>query len=134
MFLTHLIDMAIRVRCHAVNSRGSIMVETVVAVIAFSLVGSAVLVGLSTAHSSASRTDRQSIGENVGRNQMEYIFSLPYQSPPHTYPSVSAPPGYMVTAAAEEFVMGDPNIEKLNVTVSRDGGNILVLETLRARD
>jgi Tfp pilus assembly protein PilV len=110
------------------------MLEAVVAVMVFTLVGVGGLGGLSTVHISGAETESQSIAENLGRNQMENVFSLPYQDPPSTYPSLATPPGYSVLAEAEEYVVGDPAIEKVVVTVSHDSQQVLVLETLRVRD
>jgi hypothetical protein len=116
------------------GSRGQVLLETAVALSVFALVGTAVLVGVSLAHTTGSRVESQSVAENLARNQMEYVFSQPYQAPPAAYPTVSAPDGYTVSAVAEEYVLGDPNVEKVVVTVNRDGQSVLVLETLRTRE
>ena len=71
--------------------------------------------------------------QTVGRNQMEYIFSLPYQDPTSSYPLVTVPQGYGVTADAEEYVAGDPDIAKIVVRVNHGSKIVLVLETLRVR-
>ncbi len=110
------------------------MAETVVAVLIFTLVGTAALTGLSATLNVGSKAETQAAAERLGRNQMEYLFSLDYQEPPATYPAVSAPPGYAVSAVAEGLVLNDPSIEKVVVTVSRDGRAVLVLETLRLMD
>lgn len=93
--------------------------------------GSAVLTGLSTSHTASAVTKEQSLAENIARNQMEYVFSLPYSAPTSTYPSVAAPAGYTVTALAGEYIVGDPNIEKVMVTVQHSGVTVLTLESLR---
>ena len=115
-------------------SRGSLMVEVVVAVVLFGLVGSAVLAGLSTAHTSGTRTKAQAVAENLARNQLEDIFSQPYLSPPASYGLISPPSGYGVTAIGEEYVTGDSNVSRIVVEVTRAGDSILVVETLRARE
>ena len=122
-----------RLREIAQESRGAIMVEMVVTVLVFSLVGTAVLSGVATTQTSGFKTETQSIQESMARNQMEYMFSLPYQDPPTSYPTISVPQGYEVTCVAAEIVPGDPNIEKVIVTVTFDGTHQLVLETLRAK-
>ena len=95
------------------------MVEVVVAVLLFGVVGSAVLAGLSTAHTSGARTKAQSVAENLARNQLEDVFSQPYLSPPASYNSVTTPSGYDVTAVGEEFVTGDSNVSKIDSFVER---------------
>lgn len=116
------------------RERGGILVEVLAAVALFGIVGSAVATGLSTSQISTRVVERQSVAERVARNQMEYVFSLPYQGPPSTYPSVGAPSGFSVTAQAQEYVVGDPTIEKVVVTVSWQGQDVLVLETLRSQE
>ncbi len=121
-----------RLRTLSRDCRGVLMLEAFIAVLTFSMVGMAVLVGLQTVHTSGFRTETQSTAENIARNQMEYVFSLPYQEPPSSYPTISVPQGYVVTCEAEEYVLGDPNLEKVVVTVTFSGREELVLETLRS--
>lgn len=115
------------------HDRGALLIETVVAVLVFSLVGTAVLSGLSTTHISGAKTERQSVAENIVRNQLEHMFSRPYQEPPSSYPTITVPEGYGVTCTAEEYVLGDPDVEKVVVTVTFNGREVLVLETLRSK-
>ena len=105
------------------------------ALLVFGSIGSAVLFGVSTVQTSGSKTEAQSVAENLARNQMEYLYSLSYQGSTSTYPSITGVPlGYAVTAEARTFIEGDSNIEKVVVTVSRGGRDILVLESLRTKD
>lgn len=115
------------------QSTGALMIEAIVAVSVFTLAGGAVLAGLSTVHTSGARSLSQAAAENLGRNQMELTFSLPYQEPPTVYPSIASMPGYSVSAVAEEYVSGDPTIERIRVTVSWGERQVLTLETLRVR-
>ena len=113
------------------GSRGGLIVEAVVSITVFTMVGSGVLAAVSTTQISGAQVESQSISENVARNQMEYIFSLPYQNPPSAYPTIVVPPGYSVTVAAEEKEPGVVTIAKIVVTVSQDGQEVLVVETYR---
>jgi hypothetical protein len=101
----------------------------------FALVGTAVLSGLSVMHKTGALVEGHSVAENVARNQMAYVFTLPYQDWPATYATMPAqvPNGYSVTALAEEYVVGDPDLQKVVVTAARDGDSILTLETVRSR-
>ncbi len=110
---------------------GALMLDAVIAMLTFSMVGFAVMGGLSTTQLSSSAVEGQSLAENLARNQLELAFTLPYISPPTTYPTVSVPAGYGITAVAEEYVSGDANLQKIVVTVNRDGATVLVMETLR---
>lgn len=116
------------------DRRGSMLSESIVAVVTLTLVGTAVLTGVSTLYISRTTVEGQSTAENLGRNQLEYMSSLPYQDPPTAYPTITPPSGFTVTATAEEYVPGDVTIEKVIVTVTQAEGANLVLETLRAKD
>ena len=110
------------------------MIEAVLAVSVLAVAGTALMGGLSTTYLSFGQTEVQSVAENIGRNQMESVFSSPYQQPPATYPPVAVPPAYSVTATAEEYAAGDLRIEKVVVTVQHLGQLALTLETLRTMD
>jgi len=113
------------------GSRGGLIVEAVVSVMVFTVVGSGVLVGISIVHIAGAQVERQSIGENIARNQMEHVFSLPYQNPPSAYPTIEVPSGYSVTALAEEKEPSVVAIAKVVITVSRDDQEVIVVETYR---
>ena len=121
------------------SSDGAIMIEALIGVLLLSTVGVAVLSGLSTTHISGANTERQSVAENIARNQMEYVFDQPYQEPPPpsaSYPLISLdvyPDSYDLTCDILEYLPGDDDIEKVVVTVTFDGEELLVLETLRSR-
>lgn len=120
------------------NCRGALLLETIIAAMVFSLVGVAVLAGLSTAYTSGSLTEEQSVAENVARNQMESIFAEVYREPQQTpYPTMSGiPTDYSVstTVEFEDVVNLDPEVEKVTVTSLHGGEEILTLQTLRGRD
>lgn len=107
--------------------------ESIFAIMILGLIGSAVLSGVSTLHISGSKTKARSDFENVARNQMEDTLNQTYQNPPFTYPSIPAPAGCTATSQAEEYVVNDPNIEKITVTVSCSGYDDYVFETLRTK-
>ena len=98
------------------ESAGSMLLETVVAVMVFGLVGTAVMGGLGTVNISGAKTESQSIAENIARNQMEYLFSQPYREPQQTpHPTISVPTGYSVSTTLDfaDTVNPDPEIEKM---------------------
>ena len=132
-----------RLRIVAQDSRGGLLLETVVAIIVFALIGTTVLVGVSTARRSGDIVDKQSIAENVARNQMEYLFSRAYKAPPCSYTPISdlpdndlnIPSGFTVTATALlRSGITDPNLETVRVIVNHLGEQVLVVETIRGRD
>ena len=61
------------------DSRGSFLLETVVASMVFSMVGVALLSSLGTVNIAGALTEEQSQAENIARNQMEEIFDRTYR-------------------------------------------------------
>lgn len=130
------------------ESVGTALLETVIALTIFAALGTALLMGVRAAHLSGDLTERNSIAENLARNQIEYVFDQTYLSPPGTYVSIAdavnvsytVEPGFTVAAQALAFTGGDPsivndtNIENVVVTVSEGGKSILSVETLRANE
>ena len=99
----------------------------------FAMVGTAVLSGMGTAYLTASKVQVHAVAENLARNQMEAIFSEPYQAPGQTpYLTIAVPANYSLSAATE-YVPGAPgtDIEKVIVSVSHGGQDVLILTTLR---
>ena len=128
---------AVRLLCGRarLNARGSIMAETIIAISILGIVGTAVAASLSTARASGTTVEEAAIAENIARNHLESVFATAYQTPPATYSALSGlDPGYASTAVAQEHVAGDTRIEKIIVTVTRDGSQILVIETLRTQE
>ena len=134
---------AARFRPAVSNSLGITLMETVIALAMFSSAGTAVILGVSAAHVSSDRVKASAVAENLARNQMEYVNSLAYVAPPGSYASVSddiglninIPTGFAVSAGTQTYVADDRytgSIEKVVVTVTRDGQSILVLESLRS--
>ena len=64
-------------RWPAQDAKGDLLLETVIAVTLFTLIGAAVLGGLSTAHFSGTKIEGHSTAENVVRNQMALRGYLP---------------------------------------------------------
>ena len=61
------------------------MLEAIVGITIFAVVGAAVLGGVSTTRRAGSTLERQAIAENIARNQMENLFSLAYREPNLSY-------------------------------------------------
>jgi type II secretory pathway pseudopilin PulG len=114
------------------SPRGALLLDSIIAIFIFTIVGTAVVAGLGTTHRSGFQTERQSVAENIARNQMESVFSQPYQPPPFTCTPITVPAGYTVTCRAETYVIGDTNIEKIVVTVLFNNTVVLTLQALRS--
>ncbi len=113
------------------------MIETVVALTVFGVLGSAVLSGVQTSHISKRNFESQSEAENLVRNQLEYALNQPYKDWPasgniYYDPVTSTPSGYTITTEALQYSTStDTKIETVRVTVKKDGQTIKVFETIR---
>ena len=94
------------------------------------------MVGLSATQRVRVDLERQAMTENILRNQMEYIFSFPYQTTSAQYQAITVPSGYQVSNVqqVEELVAGNSDLQKITVTVSYNGSELLVLETYRTNE
>ncbi len=112
---------------------GGLLIETVVALTVFGVLGSAVLSGVQTSHVSKRNFDVQSEAENLVRNQMESALQKTYKAWPATYDAVtSTQAGFTVTAQAVQYSTStDSNIQTVRVTVTHQGQTIKVFETVR---
>ena len=116
------------------NAQGLMLMETIVVVTVFALVGTAVMMGLNTTYATGENTESQSQAENIARNQMENIFTQTYSPPGGSdYATITPAVGYAVAVTHEDVNPSspDPDIEKITVTVSRDSVDILAIETYR---
>lgn len=117
------------------RQKGGLMIEALVSVSLMAIVGTAVLSGLSTTHISGAKTERQSVAENLARNEMAAVFSSPYVDNLGTYPAVAAPGGYAITASTAELddLKPDPDIQKVTVSVTFDGAEVFQLQSIKIR-
>ena len=113
------------------GQRGTTMIEVLVGLAILGLVGGGFMVALSTTSIASGVIQVQANAENLARNQMEYVKSLPYQVAPTTYPTLPAPANYSLTAEAFPVAGADDQVQKVVVTVSRAGESALVLEGLK---
>ncbi|UCC17070.1 MAG: hypothetical protein JSU58_00515 [Dehalococcoidales bacterium] len=111
------------------NQAGFGLVESILAV---AILGSTVFMllgGLSTGAVTVGILQEDIVAENLGRTQLEYTKSLPFQTAPFSYYSVEEiPEGYSVTAEATPVSIRDDNIQRVIITVYRDDKTVYILE------
>ncbi len=128
---------SIRLTDRSRGQTGALLIETVVALTVFGVLGSVVLSGVQTSHISKRNFDSQSVAENLVRNQMEYALKQTYKAWPTTGniyydPVTSTPSGFTITAEALQYSTStDTKIETIRVTVTHQGQTVKVFETIR---
>jgi len=111
------------------GEQGIGLVETLIAVAILGLALTALLSAVSTGSMAVSRTEERVTAENLARSQLEYTKSQPYQPLPASYATVTpSPDDYTVAVTADVVPGGDSGIEKLTVTVTRNGKELLVVD------
>ena len=125
--------MAAGARARVRGQRGTMMIEALVAISVFTLLGAAVLSGSTATRRASASAEHAAVAENLARNQIETILAAPYQDPPYSYSTISAPSGYAGTAYALEFVVNDANIAVIVVAVTLKGEPVLTLESVRTK-
>ena len=135
-------DSKIRKACQG-NSRGFTMIEVVIAIALIGLIGVAVLSALSTASMALIIADERATAESLARSQMEYIKDnnnslYDTNDPPEYSPDLaSVPDGYYIDIEAVRLdpegdgYDDDDGIQKITVTVSRDGEVVVTLEDFK---
>ena len=124
-----------RLEALARDRKGALLVETMIALTLLTGVGTMLLVGLQTTNRSGAHSESQRIREQIGRNQMEYIFNSVFLTPTATssYTTItSIDQNHTVTNTTAPYE-SDPSLQRIIVTVEWGDRGELVLETLRAQ-
>jgi hypothetical protein len=118
-----------RYRLSLVKQAGFGLVESLLAV---AILGSTIFMlmgGLSTGAISVGILQEDIVAENLGRTQLEYTKSLPYNTAPFSYQSIAeVPEGYTITTEATSVSDRNENIQRLIITIYREYGAVYVLE------
>ncbi len=122
------------------QQRGSLLLETIILMSVFGLLGVAVLGAVQTSYFAKGKFAVQSTAENIARNLIDYVFEQDYLAPTEpgaAYPSLPyvLPDGFSVEADALKYDTENSNcnISKVRITVSLNDEEVRVFETLRAR-
>ena len=125
------------------DQRGVGLVESLVAVAILGITVVAFVMALSSGAVAVREGNQQVVVQSLVRTQLEYVKSYPlYDSEATTYPYVytydetynpspiTLPEGYGISVAVESILepATDDNIQKITVTISRGGEDILTVE------
>jgi len=120
--------LAKRIPSQLKEQRGQGLLETVAAVGILGVVGVAFMMALSTGFRGTETVNQVAAENNLAVTALEKAISLSYAS---SYaPSISTPPGYSFSIAVTPLY--DGNLQKVAVTVFRDGNAKFTLEAYKA--
>lgn len=129
-----------RVRVWLRDQKGLGLVDSMVAIAIMGVAIAAFLVALSTGTMAVSQVEEEVVAQSLARSQLEYVKSYPYDSEAATYPYVytydetynpnpiTLPEGYTIAVVVSSTPDTDTDIQKITVSISRDGDDILIVE------
>lgn len=109
------------------GQRGFGIVETLVAVAILGTSVTAFIAGLSAGTVATGAQDTLLTSQGLAQSQVEYTKSRAYNASAVTYPAITVPPGYNISAAVSAVPDADANIQKITVTVSHNGEAIVTV-------
>jgi prepilin-type N-terminal cleavage/methylation domain-containing protein len=78
-------------------------------------------------------TDEQETAKNVAESQMEYAQEQPYATSYPAAPIGAEYPGYSANITTTNITSRDGNIQRITVTITRNGEQVTRLEGFKAR-
>jgi Tfp pilus assembly protein PilV len=103
------------------------LAETLVAVAILATAVAAFIAALSTASITVSAQEEATVSQRLALSQLEYTKSQNYNPGATSYPAIDVPEDYALAIAVYPVPGTDTNIQKLTVTVSRDGRDIITI-------
>ena len=104
------------------------LVETLVAVAILGTAVVAFVTALSAGSIAVGEYDGEAVAQRLAQSQMEYTKSSTFDPGAITYPLLNAPVGYVVSVAVSAVPNAGSDIQKITVTVARDGEEMIKVE------
>ncbi len=114
--------------CLVGDERGFGLVETLAAVAILGVAVVAFVIGLSTGSVTVREGNQELVAQSLAQTQLEYVKDYPYDPAATTYPTVDTPEGYSIGVEAGSISDTDTDIQRITVTISRDGEAILTVK------
>jgi Tfp pilus assembly protein PilV len=118
----------LKVKIRFGNERGISLIEAAVAIL---LLGGGVLtlvMSMSSGVIAVQQDDQTVTAQGLARTQMEYVKEYPYSVGATAYPSVNAPEGYAITVNVASVPGANTDIQKVTVTINRNGNAVFTLQ------
>ena len=109
------------------DERGLSLVESLIAVAILGTTAVVFVVALSTGSIAVRENDQEVVAQSLARTQLEYTKGYPYDPVPASYPTVNATAGYAISVNVTATPDTDTDIQKITVTISREGEDILTV-------
>ncbi len=136
-----------RIKVRFQEETGIGLVESLAAVAILGTAGVAFVLSLSTGAIAVRESDQETTAQSLARAQLEYVKNYPYHPAPTTYPSaytynetynpnpITLPEGYAVSVVVSAIPQagGDSDVQKITVSVSRDGAGILTIADYKVK-
>ena len=119
-------------RAAAQGQSGFGLVETLIALVILGTSVTAFIAGLSAGSIAVREQDNTASLQNLAQTQLEYTKSYTYITGAVTYPPVTAPPGYNISVGASSVPGSDVNLQKITVTVTREGAPTVTISGYKA--
>jgi Tfp pilus assembly protein PilV len=110
---------------------GISLVETLVAVVILGTSVVTFVAALSTGSIAVGAHEQDTIAQRLAQNQIEYTKNRPF-SLAGIYPVITAPSGYTITINTYPVAGTDTSLQKITVTVLRDGSSIFIVSDYKA--
>ncbi len=112
------------------SEKGLGLVEVLISIAIIGTVITTLVAALSTGSIAVGEAEQEATSQSLARTQLEHIKSSTYNS---TYTKITEPPGYTLAIDVATTWDHDANIQKITVTVFRDGVNILAVEDYKVK-
>ena len=132
-----------RARIRFQDERGIGLIEVLVAIAILAIATTAFTTGLSTGSIAVREGNQGVVAQSLVQAQLEYVKSYPYDSEATAYPGIDTydetynpdpitlPDGYVISVGVVSIPDTDTDIQKIMVTISRDGEDILTVENCK---
>ncbi len=112
------------------SENGFTLVEMLVAVAILAVMGVGILAAMTLSSKVLISTDNSETAQNLAVAEMEYIKSLNYNTNHYDFDANLIPSGsgYTVTVTNPPEPLQDGNLQKITVTISRNGTTVTTLE------
>jgi Tfp pilus assembly protein PilV len=115
------------------SQKGIGLVEALVAVAILGTAVVAFIAALSAGSLSVGEQNRETVAQGMAQTQMEYTKHENYNPSAATYPVLAVPDTYSVSVDVSAVPGSDENIQKITVTVLKDGTNIFTISDYKVK-